>query len=149
MLEFDYTQYNKYLDVAIRMYPIYEEEFIDELDEELEEELDIDFGDMNQWFMFSLLISNAKGVAKLKVNYEEKDGKLIYKNAEINGVEIDYEVFLEKRNDDYFIMTTKYLNGHEIYKKEIPIELEDLRSYAVTWDEIGDNEDECAESNFD
>ncbi len=142
MLEFDYTQYNKYLDVAIRMYPLYEEEFSDEFDDEIEEEFDIDFGDMNQWFIFSLTYSNVKGVAKLRFDYELKDGKLEHVKTEMNGVEIDYQVFVEKRDDKFFIMTTKYLNGNEIYKKETPISYDDLLLYSATWDDIDTADEE-------
>lgn len=147
MLEFDYTQYDKYLDVAIRMYPLFEEEFSDEFDEledELEEEFEMDFSDMNQWFIFSLTKSNVKGVAKLKINYEMKDGKPEYVGTDINGVEIDYQVFLEKRDEDFFVMITKYLNGMEIYKKEVPIKYEELLEYTATWGDIDEDEEEIS-----
>ena len=148
MLEFDYTQYNKYYDVAIRIYPLYEEEFADELDdEELDAELE-DLMDMNQWFIFSLTKSNVKGVAKLNINYELKDNKLEYVSTDMNGVEIDYQVFVEKRDEQFYLMTTKYLNGNEIYKKEIPIEYEELKKYAATWDDI-DSQDEELLNGYD
>ena len=147
MLEFDYTQYNKYYDVAIRIYPLYEEEFADELDdEELDEELEA-LMDMNQWFMFSLTKSNVKGIAKLKFEYELKDGKLECVNMDMNGVEIDYQVFLEKRDKQFFIMITKYLNGNEILKKEVPIDYDDLLEYSSTWDDINENEEEIKNGN--
>lgn len=142
MLEFDYTRYGKYLDVALRMYPIYEEEISNEIDEEFEEEFGYDLSEMNQWFIFSLTISNVKGVAKLRINYKEEDGKYVYVDSDINGIEIDYQSFVENRDGDYFIVITKYLNGHELYKIEKPIEYEELLQYSSTWDDIDCEDDD-------
>ncbi len=150
MLEFDYTQYNKYFDVAIKIYPLYEEEFSDEVEDddidEAMEELQDDLFKMNQWFIFSLTKSNVKGIAKLRIDYELEDNELKYVGTDINGVEIDYQVFVEKRDKDYYIMITKYLNGHELLKKEIPIEYEELIEYSAVWDDI--NEDRV-QNEFD
>lgn len=156
MIEFQYTTYRKYFNASMNIYPFYEDELLEDEDEE-EKEVYIDpeiaedeDGDI---FIFSLTMTNTQGEAKIKFNFQENNGEYKYIGAEQNGVELDYSVFVERRDEDYFLVSKHTLNGIEVKKIEKPISYEELAEYACEEKEIEDDCDfeDCQvdEYNFD
>ncbi len=134
MIEFQYTTYIKYLNVAMNIYPFYEDELLeeDELDEDVEVSFELEDEEDGNLFIFSLSITNTEDDAKIKINFEENNGKYKYINTETAGLELDYSVFIEKlENEDFKLVSVYKLNGVEAYRKEVPISYEELCQYAV------------------
>lgn len=150
MIEFQYTTYRKYFNASINIYPYYEDELLEDDEDEDNEEIEIDpeieeeeDGDI---FIFSLTMTNTQGEAKIKFNFEEENGQYKYVGAEQNGIELDCSVFVERRNDDYFLVSKHLLNGVEVKKIEKPISYEELVEYACEEKEIKDDEFEDCEN---
>jgi len=78
--------------------------------------------------IFRLVITNILGEPTLKINYEEKNGVLQYKNTETNGTEIDYDVYIHKQNDQLFLTSKKCFNWNELYCKKEELSLEEFIS---------------------
>ena len=77
-------------------------------------------------------MTDVEGEPVIRFNYEEKDGKYIYKDTEVNGLEFDYEVFIDKVGTEYYLTCIKEINGIEAYVKQIPIDYETLVEFADT-----------------
>ena len=143
MLEFQMERYGKYFCANVQIYPFcdfeledgvkFDEEEFDDDDEEVEIE-------DRHLFVFSLTLSDTEGEPEIRFNYEEKDGKYIYKDTQMNGLELDYEVFIDKVGTDYFLTCVKQVNGIDVYVKKLPIEYDTLLEYADTAEEA--NEDD-------
>ena len=145
MIEFQYTTYRKYFNASMNIYPYYEDELLeDDEDEEYEEiEIDPEIEDEEDGniFIFSLTMTNTQGEAKIKFNFEEDNGKYKYVGAEQNGIELDYSVFVERREDEFFLVSKHLLNGVEIKKIEKSISYEELSEYACEEKELEEDVD--------
>ena len=95
---------------------------IDDLDEN-GEQLEID---KNGLFLFSLSFINTEDEPVTKLNYEEKNGEIVFKNAQIDGVEIDTEIFIEREDGEFFLTSTQKFNGIEVYRKRVLVKYSDL-----------------------
>lgn len=132
MMEFQCTTYRKFFNISLNIYPYYEDELLEEYDDEFEI-LDPEIAeDENEYiFIFSLTLTDCKDEPKVKINFEEVDGKYEYKETKIEGKEVEYSVFVERREDDEFFLISKCkFNGIEIKKKEKPISYDELVKYA-------------------
>jgi len=134
MIEFQYTRYKKYFNASMNIYPYYEDELLEDDEDETDEEVEVDpelvderDGDI---FIFSLTMTNTEDEAKIRIDVEEKDGNYQFKGVGIKGVEIDHEVFVEKREDGLYLTSRQTLNGVQVYKKEMPMDFEELAEYA-------------------
>ena len=144
MIEFQYTKYRKFFNTSMNIYPFYEDELLEEDEEDDETEIspEIAEDEDGDLFIFSLTMTNCEEDATIKVNYELVDGKYIYKGTKLNGVELDYSVFIEKREEDFFLVRVEKLNGFDASKIEVPISYEELLEYAILEDEEEFQEDE-------
>lgn len=152
MIEFQYTTFKKYFNVSMNLYPYYDDELLedDELDEEIEIDPEIEDKEDGNLFIFSLNMTNTEDEAKIKINFEEKDGEYKYINTETAGLELDYSVFVEKLENEEFRLVSRYtLNGVEAYKKELPISYDALQEYAIVDDKENTNENEDFEEYYD
>lgn len=78
--------------------------------------------------IFRLVMTNILGEPTLKINYEEKNGVLQYKNTETNGTEIDYDVYIHKQNNQLFLTSKKCFNWHELYCKKEELSFDEFLS---------------------
>lgn len=123
---FEFIKYGKFLSQTVNLKPFYEDELNDsDKDEEQENEL----------FIFSFTSINTEDEPSMKINYVEKDGKYVFAGSKIDGVELETEIFIEKRDGEFFLTSRKTFNDLEFYKKEIPISYSDLISKVSYEDE--------------
>ena len=148
MIEFQYTTYRKYFNASMNIYPYYDDELLEEEQDEEVEELYVDpeiaedeDGDI---FIFSLTMSNTQDEAKIKFNFENVNGEYKFIGAEKNGIELDCSVFIERRDEEFFLVSKHVLNGVEIKKIEKQISYEELLEYACYEEDVEEIED-----NFD
>ena len=132
VLRFKYTRFDKYIHTEIHLYPFYEDELYDSCE---------DTGFDENLFVCSIRVTNTKQEPNIQFNYKEEDGKYIYTGCDITGFEIFCDLVLERRDNDYYLITKKELNGFVINEKEIPVTYEELLDYA--------NEAEYDESDYD
>ena len=86
---------------------------------------------MEIYSFFSLTMTNVEDEAKIKINFAEQNGEYKYINTETKGIELDYSVFVERReNDEFFLVSKQNLNGVDFGKIEMPISYEKLLEYA-------------------
>lgn len=142
MLEFQIEKFDKYFCGNVQIYPYCDFKLedgvkFDESEEYDDEEVEIEDRHL---FIFSLTLSDIQGEPVIRFNYEERDGKYIYKDTEVNGLELDYEVFIDKIGTDYFLTCIKQVNGIDAYVKRLPIEYNTLIEFADTADDA--NEDD-------
>jgi len=152
MIEFQYTTYRKYFNVSMNIYPFYSDDLLEEKEDDKEVYVspEIEDDEDGNLFIFSLTMTNAEDEAKIKINFEEKDGEYKYINTETNGMEMDYSVFIEKLENEEFQLISKYsFNGVEVYKKVIPISYEELLEYSMTEDDRIEYEQEWLEKHED
>ena len=78
--------------------------------------------------IFRLVMTNTRSEPTLKINYEDKNGVLQYKNTETNGTEIDYDVYIHKQNNQLFLTSRKCFNWHEVYCKKEELSFDEFLS---------------------
>lgn len=155
MIEFEYVVNgkDKPFVVTIYAYPFYEDELLEEYHEENEEDFeteniptgDLDLDDNeNEMMIFSLTVSNTLTAPQTKLNVEIIDGKWQLKGVQGDDLEIDYAVFVKRRDDEYFLISKKSVNECEMYRKEVPITYEELLEYTISdvKNAYADDEDE-------
>lgn len=140
MIEFQYTTYRKYFNASLNIYPYYEDELLEDDNEEIYVDQEFEEDEDGDIFIFSLTMTNTQGEAKIKFNFEESDGEYNFVGAEQNGIELDYSVFVERREEDFYLVSRHKLNGIEIKKFEKPISYQELVEYACEEKEL---DDEC------
>ena len=79
-------------------------------------------------FIFRLVMTNTRSEPTLKINYEEKNGVLRCKDTELNGIEIDYDVYIHKQNNQLFLTSRKCFNWHEVYCKKEELSIDEFLS---------------------
>lgn len=121
-LYLEHTQYGKYMCTTIILQPFYEDEIEDSNNGEL---MDIDKDGL---FLFSLSFINTEDEPTMRLNYQEKDGEKIFTGAEVDGVEIDTEIFIKRKDGEFFLTSVKKFNGLDINTKQIPVKYSDLMS---------------------
>lgn len=134
MMEFQMVRVGKYFCENVQIYPFCDFELedgvkFDESKNDDDEEIEVEDRHL---FIFSLTMTDVEGEPVIRFNYEEKDGKYIYKDTEVNGLEFDYEVFIDKVGTEYYLTCIKEINGIEAYVKQIPIDYETLVEFADT-----------------
>lgn len=149
MLEFEHVREDKYLCTSLNLYTFYEDDLLDEVEYSIDIDPDIAEDQDDMLFLFSMTITNTTEEPEFKLTFEEVDGKYVYTGEKLNAqkLEIDYEVFIEKRDDEFYLICNKTLNGLHVYSKELPISYEALLEYAMD-EEIEDYPDED-EDNID
>ncbi len=130
---FEYVKYGKYLSQTVNLKPFYEDELIDEDKSEEEKE--------NELFIFSFTSINTEDEPNMKINYIEKDGKYNYVGSKMDGIELDTEIFIEKRDGELFLTSRKTFNDMEIFKKEVQVTYQELLD-CVAYEEEGEYCDE-------
>lgn len=128
---FEYTRYDKYLCTSISLQPFYEEEISDF--EQGDQLMDIDKDGL---FLFSLSFINTEDEPTIKLNYEEIDNKPVFIGAKLNGIEINTEVFLKRKDDTFFLVSRQTFNdeGLIVYEKQEPVAYSELMSCIVDED---------------
>jgi hypothetical protein len=82
--------------------------------------------------IFRLVNTNKRSEPTLKINFEEKDGVMQYMGTEINGIEIDYDVYIHKVNNQLFLTSKKCFNWNEVYCKKEELSIEELEALNTT-----------------
>ena len=113
MLSFKCSNFPSPIKVSILFQPI-TQEFLDTLNS----------GEDGHCFIFRLVMTNTRSEPTLKINYEEKNGVLQYKNTAIDGKEIDYDVYINKQNGQLFLTSRKCFNWYELYCKNEELSLD-------------------------
>lgn len=119
-LYLEHTRYGKYLCSTVVLQPYYEDELVDPENGKF---LDVDKDGL---FLFSLSFINTEDEPTTNLNYEERDGNYVFVDAKINGVEIETEIFIKRKEGEFFLISTKKFNGLEIYSKETKVKYSDL-----------------------
>lgn len=134
MIEFEHIVEGKDRPFVVTMYsyPFYADELLEDFeDSEIELDPDIAEDEDGSMLIFSFTMSNTLKSPETKLYIEMVDGQ--YKCSRIEGgdLEIDYAVFIEKRDEEFFLTCKKSINELEIYKHEMPITYEELLDYAL------------------
>ena len=138
MIAFEYVRYNNYLCTTINIYPYYEDTLLDEVDDEGEEiyiNPEIEDDEDGEIFIFSLNFANTDNEPMATPNFEEINGKYHFTGMSGKGVEIQYEVVIEKKDEELALVSRKTLNELPVYEKRIPMTYEELVEYAIVEDE--------------
>ena len=121
-LYLEHTKYGKYMCTTIILQPFYEDEIDDAVEGELMEI------DKDGLFLFSLSFINTEDEPTIRLNYEQKEGENIFKGAQVDGVEIDTEIFIKRKDGEFFLTSTKKFNGLEVYTNRVAVKYSDLIS---------------------
>jgi len=134
-LYLEHTKYGKYLCSTVVLQPYYEEELEDPQNNEV---LDIDKDGL---FLFSLSFINTEDEPTTKLNYEEREGDYVFVDAKIDGVGINTEIFIKRKEGEFFLVSTKKFNDFEVYSKETKVKYSDLMACIAYEDENEYNND--------
>lgn len=138
-LDFDFTRYKNYLRVEFKISRF----FVEQLYED---------GEPIELFNFKYRNEEEKQ-PELRVFYELKDGKFVYNGdnnkAKPHYVDIEYEVYIEKQNDKYILVSRKMSRGWVIYEKKYQAFLDELIQCSETEDEYEKDEAIEFEADFD
>ncbi len=119
---FEYTTYDKYFCTSIVLQPYYEDE-LDDLENNQKMEIDTD-----GLFLFALSFINTEDEPSIRLNYTQENNEYKYVNSNINGIEINTEVFLKRENGRYYLISRQNFIEDEliIYEKKVQISYSDL-----------------------
>lgn len=132
------------------LYPFYDDELLEDFEEDEEMEIDPEIAEDEDGnlLIFSLTFSNTLLQPDFRFNFAEKNGKYVYVGSKSDDIEIDFEVFVEKRDGEYYLTCKKSFNEIEVYKKEVEISYEELLEYAIV-EEIEEYDDEENETDIE
>ena len=151
MLEFEQVRQDKYLCTSLNIFTFYADELTDEIDFSIDLDPVVEEDeDDNMKFLFSMTMSNTPEETNAGYDFEEINGKYVYTGTKFDKdkIEIDYEVFIDKRSEDeFYLICNKTLNGINLYSKEVPIDLNELLDYSMD-EEIKDYPDEEDEIDY-
>ena len=118
---FELTKYNKYFCTSISLQPFYEDEIADP--ETSLKPMDIDVDGL---FIFSLTFINTEEEPMINLNYKQDGDEYKYIGAKINGVELCSEVFLERHEGEFYLVSKTKFNELEMYRKKCKVNYSDL-----------------------
>ena len=89
-------------------------------------------------FLFSLSFINTEDEPQVKFYYKQNDNKVKYVGADINGVEINTEVFVKRENGQFYLISKQSFidDALKIYEKKVPVKYSDLLQCITYEDEI-------------
>ncbi|MBR6779094.1 MAG: hypothetical protein IKM43_03000 [Clostridia bacterium] len=144
-VELQHIEYKDFKDTLINIKPIMMSDLecdfdIDDYDEEtrekileLNEELECD-EDENMLFLFSLVESNSEtDDARIEFHFDEVGDDYIFKgfNENNKAQAWEYEVFLDDRDDGYYLVSRIKFNTVLIRQQEVSIGYEELLDYVI------------------
>lgn len=149
MLLFEITRLSKFNNITISMYPFYddellecnEEDFLEELTEDEKKVLKEKNEQPERLFFFSLSFTDSPKKPKLNLFYDEKDGGYVLNDCKIDGKEFDFEVFIERFEGKFSIVSRKSFNDFVLEENKTPIDFDELVEFANT-DYENESEDE-------
>ena len=137
---FEMTKYNKYLCTSICLQPFYEDE-IGDCQEGLEP-MDIDEDGL---FIFSLSFINTEEEPMMKLHYVQQGNDYNFVGAKANGVELCCEVFLRRKDGEFYLVSKMKFNELEVYTKKCKVNYSDLMDCITCegYDSYSDDNEIC------
>lgn len=134
MIEFEHIVEGKDRPFVVTMYsyPFYADELLEDFEDgEIVLDPDVAEDEDGSMLIFSLTMSNTLKAPETKFYIDVVDGQ--YKGTRVEGgdIEIDYAVYIEKRDEEFYLTSTKSINELEIYKNEMLITYDELLEYAL------------------